>query len=66
MQIELTFHILIEVINFDTCNLHFVSAAKKSILRDRRDFWCVLEMVEKLVPEASEITTSVREMPHLK
>ena len=41
-------------------------SAKKSILRDRRDFWCVLEVVEKLVPEASEITTSVRDMPHLK
>ncbi|XP_062617135.1 RUN and FYVE domain-containing protein 2-like isoform X1 [Saccostrea cucullata] len=39
---------------------------KKSLLRDRRDFWCVLETVEKLVPEASEITTSVREMPNLK
>ncbi|XP_078317648.1 RUN and FYVE domain-containing protein 2-like isoform X2 [Crassostrea virginica] len=39
---------------------------KKSLLRDRRDFWCVLETVEKLIPEASEITTSVREMPNLK
>ena len=46
--------------------LNLIFAAKKSILRDRRDFWCVLEVVEKLVPEASEITTSVREMPHLK
>lgn len=48
-----------------TRNIHFVTA-KKSLLRDRRDFWCVLETVEKLVPEASEITTSVREMPSLK
>jgi hypothetical protein len=44
----------------------FPFTAKKSLLRDRRDFWGVLETVEKLVPEASEITTSVREMPNLK
>lgn len=40
--------------------------AKKSILRDRRDFWCVLELVEKFAPEAAEITATVRDMPHLK
>ncbi|XP_021347524.1 RUN and FYVE domain-containing protein 2-like isoform X4 [Mizuhopecten yessoensis] len=39
---------------------------RKGILRDKKDFWCVLEMVEKLVPEASEISTSVRDMPHIK
>ncbi|XP_063443984.1 RUN and FYVE domain-containing protein 2-like isoform X3 [Mytilus trossulus] len=39
---------------------------KKGILRDRKDFWSVLESIEKLVPEAGEITTSVREMPHIK
>ncbi|KAH3872237.1 hypothetical protein DPMN_035452 [Dreissena polymorpha] len=39
---------------------------KKSIMRDRRDFWCVLELVEKFVPEAAEITATVRDMPHLK
>ncbi|KAK3586576.1 hypothetical protein CHS0354_001166 [Potamilus streckersoni] len=39
---------------------------KKGLLRDRRDFWCVLEMVEKYAPDASEITTSVREMPNIK
>jgi len=44
----------------------FPSAAKKSILRDRRDFWCVLELVEKFVPEAAQITATVRDMPHLK
>ncbi|CAG2211134.1 RUN and FYVE domain-containing protein 2,Protein RUFY3,RUN and FYVE domain-containing protein 1 [Mytilus edulis] len=33
---------------------------------DRKDFWSVLESIEKLVPEAGEITTSVREMPHIK
>lgn len=39
---------------------------KKSILRDRRDFWCVLELVEKFAPEAAEITATVRDMPRLK
>lgn len=39
---------------------------KKGILRDKRDFWIVLESVEKLLPEAAEITTSVREMNHIK
>ncbi|XP_060572577.1 RUN and FYVE domain-containing protein 2-like isoform X2 [Ruditapes philippinarum] len=39
---------------------------KKSILRDRRDFWCVLELVEKFAPEAADITSTVRDMPHLK
>ncbi|KAL5019311.1 hypothetical protein ScPMuIL_005033 [Solemya velum] len=39
---------------------------KKGILRDKRDFWCVLESVEKIAPEAAEITTSVREMPNIK
>ena len=44
----------------------FYFTAKKGILRDRRDFWTVLETVEKLIPEAAEITTSVREMNHIK
>ncbi|XP_074648129.1 RUN and FYVE domain-containing protein 2-like [Tubulanus polymorphus] len=39
---------------------------KKGILRDKKEFWCVLEQIEKLVPEAQEITTSVRDMPNLK
>lgn len=39
---------------------------KKGILRDKRDFWEVLEQVEKFTHEAKDITTSVREMPHVK
>ncbi|ELU06548.1 hypothetical protein CAPTEDRAFT_90707 [Capitella teleta] len=39
---------------------------KKGILRDRREFWAVLEQVERFVPEASDITTSVKEMPNVK
>ncbi|XP_041363074.1 RUN and FYVE domain-containing protein 2-like isoform X2 [Gigantopelta aegis] len=39
---------------------------KKGLLRDRREFWGVLENIEKFAPEANEITTSVRDMPHVK
>ncbi|XP_013394068.1 RUN and FYVE domain-containing protein 2 isoform X1 [Lingula anatina] len=39
---------------------------KKSILRDKREFFPVLEQIEKHVSEAEEITTSVRDMPNLK
>ncbi|XP_046562171.1 RUN and FYVE domain-containing protein 2-like isoform X3 [Haliotis rubra] len=39
---------------------------RKGILRDRKEFWGVLEAVEKFAPEAGEITTSVRDMPHIK
>ncbi|XP_067673783.1 RUN and FYVE domain-containing protein 2-like isoform X2 [Haliotis asinina] len=39
---------------------------RKGILRDRKEFWGVLEAVEKYAPEAGEITTSVRDMPHIK
>ncbi|XP_029638553.2 RUN and FYVE domain-containing protein 2 isoform X4 [Octopus sinensis] len=39
---------------------------KKGILRDKREFWGVLEVIEKFAPEAAEITTSVREMPNIK
>lgn len=39
---------------------------KKGILRDKRDFWDVLEQVEKYTHEAKDITTSVREMPNVK
>ena len=40
--------------------------AKKGILRDKREFWIVLEQVEKLMSDAVDITTSVREMPNVK
>lgn len=47
-------------------NVVFCFAAKKGILRDRREFWGVLEQVERFFPEASDITTSVKEMPNVK
>ncbi|KAK2192262.1 hypothetical protein NP493_35g01051 [Ridgeia piscesae] len=39
---------------------------KKGILRDRREVWSLLEQVERYVPDAVDITTSVKEMPHIK
>ncbi|KAK2160755.1 hypothetical protein LSH36_127g08020 [Paralvinella palmiformis] len=39
---------------------------KKGILRDKREFWAVLEQVEKYIADAVDITTSVREMPNIK
>ena len=49
------------------CNsqLYYLSA-KKGILRDKREFWVVLEQVEKYTPDAIDITTSVRELPNVK
>jgi len=41
-------------------------AAKKGLLRDKRDFWALLQQVEKHSADAIDITTSVREMPHIK
>ncbi|XP_068089426.1 protein RUFY3 isoform X2 [Hyperolius riggenbachi] len=39
---------------------------KKSFLGQNKSFWGPLELVEKLVPEASEITASVKDLPGLK
>ncbi|XP_070184630.1 RUN and FYVE domain-containing protein 2-like, partial [Littorina saxatilis] len=39
---------------------------KKGMLSRKKEFWSVLESVEKIAPEAGEITTSVRDMPHIK
>ncbi|KAM4810436.1 protein RUFY3 isoform 1-T1 [Rhinophrynus dorsalis] len=40
--------------------------AKKTFLGQNKSFWGPLELVEKLVPEASEITASVKDLPGLK
>ncbi|GFR57411.1 RUN and FYVE domain-containing protein 2-like [Elysia marginata] len=42
------------------------TAAKKGILSSRKEVWWVLEAIEKIAPEAGEITTSVREMPNIR
>lgn len=44
----------------------FVSLAKKTFLGQNKSFWGPLELVEKLVPEAAEITASVKDLPGLK
>ncbi|XP_076993162.1 protein RUFY3 isoform X4 [Tamandua tetradactyla] len=40
--------------------------AKKTFLAQNKSFWGPLELVEKLVPEAAEITASVKDLPGLK
>ncbi|XP_075463955.1 protein RUFY3 isoform X4 [Ascaphus truei] len=39
---------------------------KKTFLGQNKSFWGPLELVEKLVPEASEITASVKDLPGLR
>ncbi|GFO38831.1 run and fyve domain-containing protein 2-like protein [Plakobranchus ocellatus] len=39
---------------------------KKGILSSKKEVWWVLEGIEKIAPEAGEITTSVREMPNIR
>ncbi|XP_037558978.1 RUN and FYVE domain-containing protein 2-like isoform X2 [Dermacentor silvarum] len=39
---------------------------KKGILGPKKELWNVLEAVEKFVPEAADITTSVRDLPTVK
>ncbi|XP_078256264.1 RUN and FYVE domain-containing protein 2-like [Rhinoraja longicauda] len=40
--------------------------AKKTFLGQNKSFWGALELVEKLCPEAGEITVSVKDLPGLK
>uniref|UniRef100_A0A8C2MTI0 RUN and FYVE domain containing 3 n=1 Tax=Cricetulus griseus TaxID=10029 RepID=A0A8C2MTI0_CRIGR len=40
--------------------------AKKTFLGQNKSLWGPLELVEKLVPEAAEITASVKDLPGLK
>lgn len=42
------------------------SSAKKTFLGQNKSFWGPLELVEKLTPEAGEITASVKDLPGLK
>lgn len=43
-----------------------ITLAKKTFLGQNKSFWGPLELVEKLVPEAAEITASVKDLPGLK
>lgn len=44
----------------------FLSSVKKSFLGFNKSLWGPLELVEKLCPEAAEISASVRDLPGLK
>lgn len=46
--------------------ISFCFLAKKTFLGQNKSFWGPLELVEKLVPEAAEITASVKDLPGLK
>lgn len=46
--------------------ISFRFLAKKTFLGQNKSFWGPLELVEKLVPEAAEITASVKDLPGLK
>ncbi|XP_033124545.1 RUN and FYVE domain-containing protein 2-like isoform X2 [Anneissia japonica] len=39
---------------------------KKFVLEKKKEFWSALEVVEKIMPEAKDITDSVRNLPGLK
>lgn len=43
-----------------------IFSAKKGLLGPKKELWNVLEAVEKYMPEASDITSSVRELPSVK
>ncbi|XP_043917130.1 protein RUFY3-like isoform X2 [Protopterus annectens] len=47
------------------CLIHGLKA-KKTFLGQNKSFWGPLELVEKLVPEAAEITASAKDLPGLK
>lgn len=44
----------------------FFFIGKKTFLGQNKSFWGPLELVEKLTPEAGEITASVKDLPGLK
>lgn len=44
----------------------FLRSVKKSFLGFNKSLWGPLELVEKLCPEAAEISASVRDLPGLK
>lgn len=49
-----------------TASSSFWCSVKKSFLGFNKSLWGPLELVEKLCPEAAEISTSVRDLPGLK
>lgn len=51
---------------FSCLTLLFSLLVKKSFIGQNKSFFGPLELVEKLCPEASDIATSVRNLPELK
>lgn len=51
---------------YATASSSFWCSVKKSFLGFNKSLWGPLELVEKLCPEAAEISTSVRDLPGLK
>lgn len=47
-------------------SLCVLSLVKKSFIGQNKSFFGPLELVEKLCPEASDIATSVKNLPELK
>ncbi len=52
------------VFSFFPKDINFLG--KKTFLGQNKSFWGPLELVEKLTPEAGEITASVKDLPGLK
>uniref|UniRef100_A0A8C7FIT2 RUN and FYVE domain containing 3 n=1 Tax=Oncorhynchus kisutch TaxID=8019 RepID=A0A8C7FIT2_ONCKI len=48
------------------CLKHGLKSKDKTFLGQNKSFWGALELVEKLTPEAGEITASVKDLPGLK
>lgn len=46
--------------------IFFLCVAKKSFIGQNKSFFGPLELVEKLCPEASDLATSVKNLPELK
>lgn len=55
-----------QIPSVQTSPVSYHSSAKKTFLGQNKSFWGALELVEKLTPEAGEITASVKDLPGLK
>ena len=40
--------------------------AKRNILGHRRDYWGLLEGIDRLIPDAHEIASSIKNLPGIK
>lgn len=63
---HLKFHNCSLFLKLPQCSPSFTCSVKKSFLGFNKSLWGPLELVEKLCPEAAEISASVRDLPGLK